>query len=369
MMVDSIRLVIRQPSLCRLGLAVLIAGSGYGWHAAAEQEFLAGELRGRIVMGSIQDRLRLLELPKDESGAGRKLAEWRASFPSWSPDGKRLVASRWAYPRDEPSGRFPIILEGEKVILPTRYLTIFDCETGSSQEFIRTDSLVFDFPSWSPDGAKIAFLEFEPAAFSPPQRSRGDKVIEWVFGLFGIETELDVQIMPTWGRLHVADVADGVAIEVTDIRSLPGRPSWSPDSKEIMFATVDSQIVAVDLSGTVTRELGNGVEPAWSPDGRTVAFYQRGGIYVKKEIDGTSSRLIVPPMRLWSFSYFGPTWPETKGGVTWSPDGQYLVYVGMSRSLRFQGVFTMYVVVRVTDLAMLPLYPGRTLARGCSWTR
>lgn len=364
--------VTERHRCCLLfGVAMLLASGDLKSRAAPVSDFAFEELEGKIVVLNTADRLTLLEPAKYVRGKElRQLAGWPASFPSWSPDGKWLVVSRWELPWQRPSRKGVLIaLEDDTVGIAARYLAVLDHETGSGRDLVRTDTLLCDFPSWSPDGSRIAFLGFGPACFRRPDPSWLDKVLTRVFGFFGIEAEVDVVIMPTWGRLYVTDIAGGAPVQVTHIPSLPGRPSWSRDSRQIMFATVDSQIVTTDLSGTVIRRLGTGIEPSWSPDGTTVAFYQEGAIY-SKTIDGTRCRLVVAPERMWTrVWYIGPSWPDVAGGITWSPDGQYLVYVGSDRLQRLYGESASYVVVRLRDLATLRLYDTSRRPGGCSWTR
>lgn len=103
-------------------------------------------------------------------------------FPSWAPDGRRLVY--------RSSGG------------TTRGLVILDVETGEAKE-LKTGSTRDNFPAWSPDGERIAFTSFQE------------------------------------GDYEVCTVKpDG-----TDLRRLTHSPgndahcAWSPDSKWVAFSS------------------------------------------------------------------------------------------------------------------------------------
>jgi Tol biopolymer transport system component len=317
--------------------------------------FSPSELRGEIVVGDFGQLILFKPARYMPGYRDTVLVDSLASYPSWSPDGKRVVIATWRVPHH--AGR----------------LVIYERETDSLWELVPTDTLEYDFPAWSPDGSKIAFLGMEPASFEPEPEPSYPKVVRWVWALSKLPEKSkktyyrNPAFLPTRGRLYVADNADGVPVEVTDTVALPGRPSWSPDSKEIMFATIDSQIVTVDISGKLTRRLGHGVVPAWSPDGTRMAFYRKGGVYIK-DIDGKSLRCVIRRERVDSYVFYcGPSWPNT-GGLTWSPDGEYLAYIGANRFQRLYAESATIVAVRLRDFTTRQIYYHHRIPRGCSWT-
>jgi TolB protein len=120
------------------------------------------------------------------------------------------------------------------------------------------------YPSWSPDGSKIAF-----------RRMIGDMNSE----------------------VFVAN-SDG-----TDVRNLSnhpafdGWPAWSPDGKRIAFSSnrnANYQIFIMNADGTDPHLLANtegrATEPRWSPDGATIYFT------VCKKVDfGSDCQIFVAP--------------------------------------------------------------------------
>ena len=133
------------------------------------------------------------------------------------------------------------------------------------------------FPTWSPDGQRIAF-----------QSRRG---------------------------IYVMD-ADGS--NVTHLTTAGGTPAWSPDGRRIAFQR-DNEIHVMNADGTGVTNLGTNVgtasPPAWSPDGRRIAFesHRNGtwGIYV---IDADGSNV----------AHLAASGGD--GTPAWSPDGRRIAF-------------------------------------------
>jgi TolB protein len=106
-------------------------------------------------------------------------------------------------------------------------------------------------PSWSPDGARLAYVSFE----------KGNSAI------------------------YVQEVATGARELVSSGKGINGAPAFSPDGRYLALTLSRSgnpEIFIRDLSTGASRQLTNhwaiDTEPAWSPDGRTVYFTSdRGG--------------------------------------------------------------------------------------------
>jgi Tol biopolymer transport system component len=146
-------------------------------------------------------------------------------------------------------------------------------------------------PAWSPDGAKIAYVE------------RGD--------------------VP--GDLYVMN-ADGSNVRKLTSSAYPGpnygarEPSWSPDGKTIAFAYGEYGIATVGDDGTSLRKISrSGDQPAWSPGGRKIAFSDGdessgNSIYVMRP-DGSHRQLVAKPDAEHSYN-----------GASWSRDGQRIAF-------------------------------------------
>ena len=161
---------------------------------------------------------------------------------------------------------------------------------------------LFDYPSWSPDGAEIAY------AHSP--------------GYAG-----------PW-NLHVVDVSSGATRRLTTSDRQDWYPAWSPDGRRIAFTSDrdgDNAIWWVDRDGSglekVVDSLAADEEPAWSPDGRRLVFTSQREMdrWQLFEVDPTSrvERQVIRTDTIDRYPKF-------------SPDGRYLIvasgYVSVYRA-------------------------------------
>ena len=228
----------------------------------------------------------------DADGSGEsRLTETPENFdgmPAWSPDGERI-----AFATDRDGGSWELYVMNsdgtqqrrltstpEDESVPTwspvggkiAYATdangdnpsiwVMDAD-GSGRKQLASGL----FPSWSPDGERIAFTAYYGErpylavmnADGSEQRSLGASLVQKVFGI-------------------------GVAEE----------PAWSPEGERIAFAAYvgrdNEEIFVMDVDGSgrtrLTEIPGNDHwPPTWSPDGTRIAFTSdgnegRGEIYV-----------------------------------------------------------------------------------------
>jgi Tol biopolymer transport system component len=150
--------------------------------------------------------------------------------------------------------------------------------------------------TWSPDGARIAFVSLR-------------------------DGNSDIYVMNADGtgqtRLTISPAADG-------------SPSWSPDGIKIAFISTrdnsDGEIYVMNADGTgVTRLTDNGAterEAAWSPDGRKIAFQRQvcdidfgcAGDIFTIDVGGTAETNLTNTPR------------EHDELPEWSPDGSTIAY-------------------------------------------
>jgi Tol biopolymer transport system component len=186
---------------------------------------------------------------------------------------------------------------------------------GSRERPITVGPALATYPTWSPDGTRIAYFE-QPALRKP-------------------------------AALFVADADGSHRINVTAAltgsvpRIGPGA-AWSPDGTRLAFTALtpgspngDLHIVVVGSNGQGIARVGppsiEAQDPAWSPDGTRIAFEGKAAgidaLYVM-EADGAHARRIttvtIDP------GGFGD--PVGFHGALWSPDGTRLVFFVIGRS-------------------------------------
>jgi Tol biopolymer transport system component len=194
------------------------------------------------------------------------------------------------------------------------------------------------FPSLSPDGQVLAYAGREGGRWDIYRlRVGGERAhnltAEWA------GDDVQPAFSPDGASIAFRSSRDGGGLFVMDadgkaVRRIADRgwnPSWSPDGRELAFATYPvfdspydrpnpSELFAVSLADGRTRLItrDDAVQPAWSPHGHRIAFWglEKGG----------SRR------DLWTVpAGGGPAVPVTGDEAVdwspaWSPDGRYLYF-------------------------------------------
>ncbi len=178
-----------------------------------------------------------------------------ASEVLWSPDGRKAGL------RDAPQ-TFPVLAWFSGGV-----------DSGRGGALRRVVGL---YPTWSPDGGRLAFCSSVPG-----------------------------------GPMYVADVRSGVVRQVATKGG--GAPVWSPDGLHLAFhdGLHHGPVFVLDVrSGRVRRVAASGGQPEWSPDGRTLAWGDARGVLIAPPFDGRPR--FVLRARLEAERRF----------VWWSPDGR-----------------------------------------------
>lgn len=327
------------------------------------EAFVAGKWIGDVVFASRQTgegvgSIELWMIPLDiRTGLGqprivlryaRTLIDNAFVSRQLSPDGRRYV-----FPADRGDGTFR--------------LAIVDLETGSAS-FVTTDNSAFHevYPSWSPDGTKIAFSRWSTST-TPGAKDDG----AWAVnvdgtGLRRLTAGNTIGNGPTYvwnwswdGRrvgidqssgYTIIDVTTGARSAATNIVS--GTESWRAKSPHAVGEAWDGNntpliVTADDLAGPRTeilRGAAAGSRPRWSPTRDEFLMRRRindpaiegGGKLVIAVVgsDGAGSR-DVTPNRMFA--------------AEWTPDGNSIAYI--AERLEQQGRFTAVVTaeLRVVD--------------------
>lgn len=194
--------------------------------------------------------------------------------PAWSPDGAQIIfQSDWDYRYNRPSNsgfhlwRIPA--------------------TGGTPQLMTADDSWAEAPSWSPDGAKIAFAS---------NRSG----------------QMHIYVVNSLGETAGFQAEGPLGADPTDATDTG--PVWSPDGTKIAFTSDRTgvwQIYVMDATGDnvvqVTHSIGDDKDPSWSPDGQSLAFvsYRDGNHEIYKvSVDGTGETRLTNN----TVSDYNPAW-------------------------------------------------------------
>jgi hypothetical protein len=166
---------------------------------------------------------------------------------------------------------------------------LVDPDTGDARNLTRSPKSRERYPSWSPDGKRVAF--------------NSDR--DGTFNLYVMDSDGS-----NWRQL----THEKRGVEA-------GMQSWTADGKWIyfgLFGKGEPRMCRIAPDGSHFQEIGKGIDPAVSPDGKTVVFarqHKDGHYLYAMDADGTNERRLT-----------------TKGNAfagvhaAWSPDGKWIVY-------------------------------------------
>lgn len=220
----------------------------------------------------------------------------KVSRPSWSPDGTQFAIAAgdgihiFGLDQEEklhlpstdyygvnwsPDGNYLVIVQLNKQQVETNLL-LYSLSTESIKPIAETE-YPENWPCWSPDSNKIAFIR------------------EW---------------NADSSDLFIYDLESGNTIQLTESDADKNRPSWSPDgnqialeyrSKDLLF-----DIYIISASGGDPIPLTNfaGIEtwPVWSSDGQKIAFEFRQ-VPAREESEISAGKVSMEPSGIWIFDF------------------------------------------------------------------
>lgn len=228
---------------------------------------------------------------------------------SVSPDGTQLLYSTCEYPVNYPTA----MLSASPLTGSDYQYDIALVSTSGGEPRRLTNNDAYDnFPVWSPDGTRIAFLsarhhELEAQAFARPHlftmAADGSEVRHLARGLLGVVNH---------------------------------PPQWSPDGQWLAFVGFEDlgelfvrNLYTIRADGTDLRRLGPAISgPSWSPDGLRLAFAQPEATTVALvtiAADGSDLRRVTT-IEHWEPHRDAPgpahAWIAS---VAWSPTGTHIL--------------------------------------------
>lgn len=128
-------------------------------------------------------------------------------------------------------------------------------------------------------------------------------------------------------NLYSANLDGSNPVKLTNTNEIKSTPSWSPDGKQVVFATDNVGIQMVNYDGSNLHTLTyQGFAPVWSPDGKKVAFLRESlsgsgnDLYIINADGKPGDEKVLAPNAL---------------GPSWSPDSKTIAYFDLRNAVMF----------------------------------
>lgn len=323
-----------------------------------------------------------------ETGAKRELIKAEASFPAWSPGGKRIAY--WFYTaafgrRDiatiPANGGDPVVIPNDLAVSnwnpvwsPDGKYLYFVSSRGGSVNFWRvridesTDAVLSEAESsltpskfsrhlnFSRDGQRMIYVQTNNQANIQGVEfdSKAEKIVGEPFSITKGDREITrAELSPDGTRFVMRIIRrtqdDIVTVgrdgqdwrDVTSDAPFDRYPRWSPDGKQIAFSSdrnSGAEIWISNTDGTNLHQITFSADPntgfsfpVWSPDGQRLSFVARNSQTFIADLSKSGSEQTLQQL---------PAAENQTGFIAWdwSPDGKRLggtIYDGKNRYLGF----------------------------------
>ncbi len=211
---------------------------------------------------------------------------------------------------------------------------------GSGAQRLTNNDLWESWPTWSPDGTRLAFAAGDLYVM-PVTAAGGDVPVRLTTGTLYPEnlawspdgTRLAFNSRPTCAQapeceyaaeLYVVTVAGGHLTRLTDNDQYDGDPTWSPDGAQLAYESRptpdgDRHLYRVAAAGDPAKPVvaaADSADPTWSPDGARIAYATRQGIKTVRP-DGTAQLAITEDTGAYVFD------------PLWTADGRRLTFLNL----------------------------------------
>lgn len=188
-------------------------------------------------------------------------------------------------------------------------------------------------PSWSPDGAKIMFTQFEgndrfTYVINAKPGASPIKLHKCMYGSWSPDSKEIVCKSSISSTFDIIDASTGSVNESIRMTGGATLPDWSKQNNEIVYVLVNdnqtsiwlSELIAGALPSLLAGASSENYAPAWSPDGKWIVFQSNqssplSDLWVMDDNGSNVRRVLQTDGQYWSRA------------PSWSPDGQWLAFV------------------------------------------
>jgi tricorn protease len=264
--------------------------------------------------------------------------------PIDSPTYKLLVAAdaKHAWPMAAPDGKTLYMMSDKS---GAENIEQFDLDTNTPKALTSFKSGRCLWPTLSYDGK---FIVFERGFAIWKVDTHSGKAEELHIALRGVPSSPGVTHMAinSWSGLALSPDGKKVAVaahgeifaagakeggepqRLTNTEAAESDPQWSPDSTKLVYRSErdgGSSLYLYDFTSNIEHALTHGlnldVAPSWSPDGKSLAFLRNRKELHVLSLDDKSAIKADKVIATGEMGFYGD------GGLAWSPDSKWLVYV------------------------------------------